>query len=52
MWRRFGRPVLTGTEARQGFLGLPVLGILTISLILAVVILGIMWLVFGFSIAS
>lgn len=37
MFRRFGRLNVSGTEARQGFLGRPVLVVLVVSLILVVV---------------
>jgi hypothetical protein len=37
-----GKPVLNPTEARQGFLGRPVLVVLTVSTVLAAVILGIL----------
>jgi hypothetical protein len=41
VWRRyFGRPELTGTQARQGFLDRPVLVVLVVSTCLALVILG------------
>jgi hypothetical protein len=37
-----GKPVLNPVEARQGFLGRPVLVVLTVSTVLAAVILGIL----------
>jgi hypothetical protein len=41
IWKRsLGRPELTGTEARQGFLDRPVLVVLVVSTCLALVILG------------
>jgi hypothetical protein len=41
VWRRFfGRPELTGVEARQGYLDRPVLVVLVISTCLALVVLG------------
>jgi hypothetical protein len=39
-----GRRVETATEARAGFLDRPVLVVLCVSLVLAVVILGAVWL--------
>ena len=39
-----GRQVETATEARAGFLDRPVLVVLCVSLVLAVVILGAVWL--------
>jgi hypothetical protein len=39
-----GRTVETATEARAGFLDRPVLVVLCVSLVLAVVILGAVWL--------
>lgn len=43
VWRRiFGRTVLTGVEARQGYLDRPVLVVLVVSLVLALVALGAM----------